>query len=57
MKMKGRLTWTRLMIPALVGLLSGASACTKVEPGYVGIKVNNWVSFRQRCMKSASHSC
>jgi regulator of protease activity HflC (stomatin/prohibitin superfamily) len=45
MKLKGRrLTWTRLMMPALFGLLSAASACTKVEPGYVGIKVNNWGS-------------
>ena len=28
----------------MTALLAGASACTKVEPGYVGIKVNNWGS-------------
>jgi regulator of protease activity HflC (stomatin/prohibitin superfamily) len=31
-------------IVVLTGLLTGTGACTKVEPGYVGIKVDNWGS-------------
>lgn len=37
----GKLAGTLILLTAL---LIGASACTKVEPGYVGIKVNNWGS-------------
>jgi regulator of protease activity HflC (stomatin/prohibitin superfamily) len=33
-----------VMTPILAVLLAGASSCTKVVPGYVGIKVNNWGS-------------
>jgi len=33
-----------VMAPILAVVLAGASSCTKVEPGYVGIKVNNWGS-------------
>ena len=31
-------------IVVLAGLLTGTGVCTKVEPGYVGIKVDNWGS-------------
>jgi SPFH domain / Band 7 family len=45
MKMKDRRIPTALLkLIVLAGLLCGAGACTKVEPGYVGIKVNNWGS-------------
>jgi regulator of protease activity HflC (stomatin/prohibitin superfamily) len=33
-----------VMAPILAVVLAGASSCTKVSPGYVGIKVNNWGS-------------
>jgi regulator of protease activity HflC (stomatin/prohibitin superfamily) len=33
-----------LKMIVLPSLLAGLVACTKVEPGYVGIKVNNWGS-------------
>jgi hypothetical protein len=33
-----------VMTPILAVVLAGASSCTKVVPGYVGIKVNNWGS-------------
>jgi regulator of protease activity HflC (stomatin/prohibitin superfamily) len=33
-----------VMAPILAVVLAGASSCTKVVPGYVGIKVNNWGS-------------
>ena len=35
-----------VMAPILAVVLAGASSCTKVIPGYVGIKVNNWGSQR-----------
>jgi regulator of protease activity HflC (stomatin/prohibitin superfamily) len=35
-----------ILSPILAVLLVGASSCTKVVPGYVGIKVNNWGSQR-----------
>ena len=47
MKRGKRLSRTVMVMPVvLASLLIGASACTKVEPGYVGIKVNNWGSQR-----------
>src|SRR5712692_5342157 len=33
-----------VMAPILAVVWAGASSCTKVVPGYVGIKVNNWGS-------------
>src|SRR5271163_213169 len=33
-----------VMASVLAVVLAGASSCTKVSPGYVGIKVNNWGS-------------
>jgi len=45
--MKSRPNVTLLvMAPILAVVLAGASSCTKVVPGYVGIKVNNWGSQR-----------
>lgn len=37
---------TPLKLIVLISLVAGIDACTKVEPGYVGIKVNNWGSQR-----------
>src|ERR1700677_2475962 len=45
MKMQDRrIPAALLKLIVLAGLLFGVGACTKVEPGYVGIKVNNWGS-------------
>ena len=45
--MTGRPTLTLLMKTFLLAvILVGAGSCTKVVPGYVGIKVNNWGSQR-----------